>query len=71
MELVFAQTDAHGKIHIDQVNELQPVEVGDGTCTYAVDVMPGQTGAYQVGLRIFAKNPLLPHRQDFACVKWV
>ena len=71
VELVFAQTDAHGKLHIDQVNELQPVEVGDGTCTYAVDVMPGQTGAYQVGLRIFAKNPLLPHRQDFACVKWV
>jgi phosphorylase/glycogen(starch) synthase len=71
VELVFAQTDIHGKLHIDQVNELQMVEAQDGTARYAVDVMPGTTGAYQVGLRIFAKHPLLPHRQDFECVKWI
>ena len=71
VELVFAQTDIHGQLHIDQVNELQVVEVQDGTARYAVDVMPGTTGAYQVGLRIFAKHPLLPHRQDFECVKWI
>ena len=71
VELVFAQTDIHGNLHIDQVNELQVVEAQDGTARYAADVMPGTTGAYQVGLRIFAKNPLLPHRQDFECVKWV
>jgi phosphorylase/glycogen(starch) synthase len=71
VELVFAQTDIHGNLHIDQVNELQVVETQDGTARYAVDVMPATTGAYQVGLRIFAKHPLLPHRQDFECVKWV
>ena len=71
VELVFAQTDIHGSLHIDQVNELQVVEAQDGTARYAVDVMPATTGAYQVGLRIFAKHPLLPHRQDFECVKWV
>ena len=71
VELVFAQTDIHGQLHIDQVNELQVVEAQDGTARYAVDVMPGTTGAYQVGLRIFAKHPLLPHRQDFECVKWI
>ena len=71
VELVFAQTDIHGNLHIDQVNELQVVEAQDGTARYAVDVMPGTTGAYQVGIRIFAKHPLLPHRQDFECVKWV
>jgi phosphorylase/glycogen(starch) synthase len=71
VELVFAQTDNHGQLHIDQVNELQVVEAQDGTARYAVDVMPATTGAFQVGLRIFAKHPLLPHRQDFECVKWV
>jgi phosphorylase/glycogen(starch) synthase len=71
VELVFAQTDIHGKLHIDQVNELQVVEAHEGTARYAVDVMPGTTGVYQVGLRIFAKHPLLPHRQDFECVKWI
>ena len=71
VELVFAQTDNHGQLHIDQVNELEVVENADGICKYATDVMPSQTGAYQVGVRIFAKNPLLPHRQDFECVKWI
>ena len=71
VELVFAQNDIHGNLHIDQVNELQVVEAQDGTARYAVDVMPATTGAFQVGLRIFAKHPLLPHRQDFECVKWV
>ena len=71
VELVFAQADKHGQLHIDQINELELVDSADGVCTFAADVMPGQTGAYQVGLRVFAKNPLLPHRQDFECVKWV
>ena len=71
VELVFAQTDIHGQLHIDQINELEVVEHADGICKYSADVMPGQTGAYQVGVRIFAKHPLLPHRQDFECVKWI
>jgi phosphorylase/glycogen(starch) synthase len=36
---------------------------------YTADIMPEKTGVYQVGRRIYAKNPLLPHRQDFECVK--
>ena len=71
VELVFAQTDIHGRLHIDQVNELKLVDAQDGTARYAVDVMPGTTGAYQVCMRVFAKHPLLPHRQDFECVKWI
>ena len=71
VELVFAQHDIHGVLHLDQVNELQVVESQEGTARYAVDVLPGQTGAYHVGVRIFAKHPLLPHRQDFECVKWI
>ena len=43
----------------------------DGVATYTLDLMPDKTGAYQVGLRAFAKNALLPHRQDFECVKWL
>ena len=71
VEVVFAQTDIHGQLHIDQVNELQVVDYQDGACRYAVDIMPGTTGAYQVCMRIFAKHPLLPHRQDFECVRWI
>jgi len=71
VEMIFAQTDKKGKLHIATVQELLPVESNDATTTYRSEMMPDRTGAYQVGIRIYAKNPLLPHRQDFECVKWL
>ena len=70
-EVVFAQTDTHGKMHIVQVKEFTCKEFKDGVATYEVDVLPEKTGAYYVGARVFAKHPLLPHRQAFECVKWL
>ena len=71
VEVVFAQTDVRGRLHIADIQEFQVVSFNDGVCKYEVNVLPEKTGAYQVGSRIFAKNPLLPHRQDFECVKWL
>ncbi len=71
LETIFAQTDKRGKLHIVDVKEFEAVSFVDGICTYKVTAIPEQTGAYQVGTRLFAKNPLLPHRQDFECVKWL
>ena len=47
------------------------VEFKDGVAKYEVNVLPEKTGAYEVCCRVFAKNALLPHRQDFECVKWL
>ena len=71
VELIFARMDARQKPHIVLVKEFEPKEFSGGVCKYEVTVLPEQTGAYQVGARVFAKNPLLPHRQDFECVKWL
>ena len=71
VEVVFAQTDAHGKLFIVDVQEAKVAEFKDGIAKYSVDVVPEKTGAYQVGARVFAKNALLPHRQSFECVKWL
>ena len=71
LEAVFAQTDVHGKLHIVDVQEAKVVEFKDGVAKYTVDVLPEKTGAYQVGARVFAKHPLLPHRQAFECIKWL
>ena len=71
VEVVFAQTDVKGKLHIMDVQQASVVSFKDGVAKYSVDVLPEKTGAYQVGARVFAKNPLLPHRQSFECVKWV
>ena len=71
LEAVFAQTDIHGKLHIVDVQECKVEAYKDGVAKYSVDMLPEKTGAYQVGARVFAKNPLLPHRQAFECVKWL
>ena len=71
VELIFARMDAHNKPHIVLVKEFEPKEFSGGIGKFEVTVLPEQTGAYQVGARVFAKNPLLPHRQDFECVKWL
>ena len=38
--------------------------------TYTLDYTPSETGTYDVALRVFPQNEHLPHRMDFALVKW-
>ncbi|MBR6306908.1 MAG: alpha-glucan family phosphorylase [Bacteroidales bacterium] len=71
VEVIFAQMDKHGRRHIAHVQEFKVTEFKDGKAKYTVDVLPEKTGAYDVSSRVFAKNPLMPHRQDFECVKWL
>ena len=71
LEVVFAQQDVHGKLHIVEVQEFKVDSFKDGLAKYSVHVLPEKTGAYMVGARCFAKHPLLAHRQSFECVKWL
>ena len=72
VELLFATADNKGKLHIQEKYEFSPVELtADGTAKYQAMILPERTGLYQVAARIYAKNPLLPHRQDFELVKWL
>ena len=70
-EVVFAQVDNRGVRHINDVQEFKVTEFKDGIAKYEVNCLPEKTGAYEVCTRVFAKNPLMPHRQDFECVKWL
>ena len=71
VEMLFATTDNKGRLHIQEKYEFTPVEYHDETAKYQASVMPERAGLYQVAVRIYAKNPLLPHRQDFELVKWL
>ncbi|MFA6676115.1 MAG: alpha-glucan family phosphorylase [Bacteroidales bacterium] len=47
------------------------VEMKDGIALYRCHLLPNTTGVYQLSGRYFAKNDLLPHRQDFELVRWL
>ena len=71
VEMVFATLDNKQKIHIQETYELQVVSFQDAVATYRRSILPDKTGMYQVAIRMFAKNALLPHRQDIELVKWL
>ena len=44
----------------------------DGTlCTYLLNLRLMNPGAYDYGMRLFPRNPNLPHRQDFCYLRWI
>ncbi|MDE6093798.1 MAG: DUF3417 domain-containing protein, partial [Muribaculaceae bacterium] len=48
------------------------VEKVDGNVvTYHLTVPMNDAGVYRYGFRLYPKNPLLPHRMDFAYTRWV
>lgn len=71
VEMLFAVNDEKSKLHLIAKHEFQAVEVKDGIAKYSVSVCPETSGVYQMAGRIYAKNPLLAHRQDFELVRWL
>ena len=71
VELLFTSTDKKGNPHIREKVTFNLVDAHDGTATFQAAVLPETTGMYQVATRIYPKNSLLPHRQDFGLVKWL
>jgi len=43
----------------------------DSLAFYELDLELTDPGVFDFGFRVFACNPLLPHRQDFNYVKWI
>lgn len=56
--------------NVDYSMPLSQANVDGGKVTYSLDYIPNRTGIFDVALRIYPKNPRLPHRMDFALVKW-
>ena len=71
VEMLFTSSDKKGKLHIQEVCQYELTGVENGVATFVATILPERTGMYQVGTRIYPRNPRLPHRQDFPLVKWL
>ena len=71
VEMIFAAPDRKGDLHIQERFDYSLAKFEDGAATFKVYAIPERTGMYQVGTRVYPKNVLLPHRQDFPLVKWL
>jgi phosphorylase/glycogen(starch) synthase len=62
--------DDNGQEHTFS-QELKFHEMSNGTAIYRGTITPAKPGVFEYGIRIFAKHDELPHRQDFALVRWI
>lgn len=71
VEMVVAQQIVGGEgIDVVATHPLERTRVEGNKVTYALDYSPVQSGTFDVALRIYPHNEYLPHRMDFALVKW-
>jgi alpha-glucan phosphorylase len=70
VELVIAQ-QKDDKFKVLSTSEFNLVTTEGNKGTYQLEIASEDPGALHLAIRIFPKNTLLPHRQDFALVKWL
>ena len=51
--------------------EFSLTKIEDGVATFDLEASIDRPGTFQYGVRLFPKNEMLPHRLDFALLKWI
>lgn len=69
VEILLAEEN-NGKKSIKLQKQFEIESHGNHQATYKLKLTPEISGMFSVGIRIYADNPRLPHRQDFCLVKW-
>lgn len=60
-----------GVEHLFETKPFKIVKEEGGKVTYQLDKKLREAGVYRYGFRLYPNNPNLPHRQDFAYVRWI
>ena len=60
----------NGQMKPYQVEEMKVVKTEGSLTYYELDYKLKNAGVFKYSFRMFPKNPDLPHRQDFAYVRW-
>ena len=71
MELVNIHTDKNGEEHVFSKVGLNVVGREGNNYIFEGMMEPDNAGIFKSAVRMYPKNDLLPHRQDFSYVKWV
>lgn len=70
VELVAAE-QVNGRLTIREKHSFTPVAQEGSVARYHIDVTADAPGLLMLAIRIYPKSEYLPHRQDFALVKWL
>ena len=71
LEKVNICTDKDGVDHLYSIEPLQMTGREGYNFIFEATLAPKQSGQYKSAVRMYPKNPNLPHRQDFCYIKWL
>ncbi|WP_418892901.1 alpha-glucan family phosphorylase [Limibacterium fermenti] len=71
LECVVVSSDTTGKIEFLEKYEFDLVKTEGSLLYFETHKALNDPGTHQYGLRVYAKNPDLPHRMDFAYMRWI
>ncbi len=71
VEMVLFKRKSADELNLLSATELQFTKLSGTVATYSIHVTPVQAGVFEYGFRLFPKNDLLAHRQDFELVRWI
>jgi len=71
VEMVVTRLLKNGEHAFFTSKEFKYVNRKKGRVIYSVEFQPEMAGTFFYGIRIYAKHPELPHRQDFCLLRWV
>jgi len=71
VELVAIRTSTHNNDKLYEVVPLKQVKAEGSRLTFQTEYRLNYAGGMKFGLRMYPQNDLLPHRMDFAYVRWL
>ena len=70
VEMILSDQIIDGNVRVVAKRELNFVREEGTQAYYSIQSTPEATGSFDMAIRVFPKNAKLPHRMDFALVKW-
>ncbi len=61
----------NGEERLFTTEQFKVVKEEGSVLTYRLEIKHKEAGVFRYGFRMYPKNPALPHRQDFAFVRWI
>ena len=71
LELVSVKTNKNGDECIGAIRPFEVVKKEGNLYTFQCKFLSAHAGSFKAAVRMYPKNDKLPHRQDFAYVKWL
>jgi glucan phosphorylase len=71
VEFIITHLTKDGKHEFVDSEEFSQISCKSGKCLYRAHLVPERAGSFFYGIRIYPKHKDLPHKQDFALLRWI